>query len=412
LGLALFGLTVLSASRFIIPAVTLAAVFAYLVRPIQLFLRRRFGQRWGLAVLLVYVGAIILGFLAFIVLAPAVISSFVSLAEALRDLLRDLTQSLESTLTSLQERDFAIEGVETLVGNIIDPMLAALDREPVVRVSLGDRFDLSAAANVIGGVASLGWKFAIFLLTAIWLSLDADKFIDRFLGGLPSAYRPEVTTLATRLLKGMDNYVRGEAVLMLTMGTIVAIGNLILGTPGAIILGVISGFMEIIPGIGPAIALIPAVTVALLEGSTRLPVDNVTFAIIVLIFYLGVQVMENHLLIPRVMGEAEEMHPLLIILGIAVGGAVFGLIGAVLTVPVLAMLREILRYALRKLQGLPPFPEEEEKEEKEREADRRIWRREFGHRLASRIHSYRQQGDEWSEATADDPQEQERPDHG
>jgi predicted PurR-regulated permease PerM len=387
LGLALFGLVALNASRFLIPIVVLAALFAYLIRPLQLFLNRQLGLRWGLAVLLVYLALIALFVLALVFLVPAVIGAFKTLIVAIRDTLVDLAQQLESTLTRLKDRDFAVGGIDALVEGIVNPALTALEKGPDFSVSLPSSFNLSTAIGLVGSVASLFWKLGLLLLTAIWLSLDADKLFGRMFDGLSDSYRPEVTTLFTRLLGCWDNYVRGEVVLMLTMGTVVAIGNLVLGTPGALALGILSGFMEIIPGIGPAIALIPAVAIALVEGSTHLAVDNLVFAIIVLVFYLGVQVLENQLLIPKIMGDAEEMHPLLIILGIAVGGSLFGLVGAVLTVPTLASLREILRYLIRKIRGQPPFPPEEEEQEDDETG---IWRREFGHDLESRIKGFRQ----------------------
>jgi predicted PurR-regulated permease PerM len=356
LALVLFGVIALRASSFILPAVALAVLFAYLIRPIILFLNRRFHIRWGLAVLLVYLVAIVVVVLGFFLLFPALVSAFTTLVEGLQDVIEDLVIWLESALLELKARDYAVPGVNSLVEGLVDPILAALDKaEQGVIIQPPSDFDLSSVVGVVESVAGLLWKLAILLITSVYVSLDADKFIGGFFSSLPKAYRPEVTTLLTKLLKAWDNYIRGEAVLMFTMGTIVFIGNTILGTPGALALGVISGFMEIIPGVGPAIALIPAVSIALLQGSTHLPVDNFTFAIIVLVFYLGVQVMENYLLIPPIMGKAEAMHPLAIILGITIGGKTFGLIGAVLTVPILATLREILRYATRKIRGQPPI---------------------------------------------------------
>jgi hypothetical protein len=87
-------------------------------------------------------------------------------------------------------------------------------------------------------------------------------------------------------------------------------------------------------------------------------VDNLTFAIIVLIFYLLVQVLENNFVVPRVMGQELKLHPLVVLIGILVGAASFGVLGALLAAPVIAMAKVVLNYLYRKVLGEDPFPPE------------------------------------------------------
>jgi predicted PurR-regulated permease PerM len=105
------------------------------------------------------------------------------------------------------------------------------------------------------------------------------------------------------------------------------------------------------------VATVPAVIVALLQGSATLPVSNFTFALIVIGFYVLVQMFENNVIVPKVLGEAVNLHPLLVMTGVLVGASVAGILGALLAAPVLATIKEVASYAFNKMIGQPPFPE-------------------------------------------------------
>jgi predicted PurR-regulated permease PerM len=135
---------------------------------------------------------------------------------------------------------------------------------------------------------------------------------------------------------------------------------MVLGVRGAFALGVFAGVMELIPNLGPFLAAVPAVIVALLQGSTTLPVSSWVFALIVIGFYLLVQQFENTFVVPRILGEAVDLHALVVMLGVLIGANVAGIVGALLAAPVIASGREITRYLYLKTLGLPPFPPEPE----------------------------------------------------
>jgi predicted PurR-regulated permease PerM len=128
------------------------------------------------------------------------------------------------------------------------------------------------------------------------------------------------------------------------------IGLAALGMPGALYLGIIAGLLEIIPNFGPVIATVPAVIVALIQGSLYLPISHLAFAGLVIVFYILVQEVENHLIVPRVLGVALELSPLIVMTGIVVGASVGGILGALLAMPVIATGREFLHYIDRKMQ--------------------------------------------------------------
>ena len=128
--------------------------------------------------------------------------------------------------------------------------------------------------------------------------------------------------------------------------------------PGALILGILAGTLEIVPNLGPTLAMIPAVIVALIQGSEvlrPLGIDNVSFALITIAIYFIIQQLENNIVVPRVIGDSVNLHPVVVICGVVVGLNVGGILGAFLAAPVLASLRVIGGYIHAKLLDYPPF---------------------------------------------------------
>jgi predicted PurR-regulated permease PerM len=140
---------------------------------------------------------------------------------------------------------------------------------------------------------------------------------------------------------------------MVLVGAMVWLGATILGLPGAFALGILSGILELLPNLGPLLAIIPAIIVALTQGSSHFMVSNWVFTLIVIAFYIAVQQIENLLIVPKLMSRAVKLHPLVLILGMFVGALSYGILGAILAAPVIASLKEIIRYLYLKIRGLP-----------------------------------------------------------
>jgi predicted PurR-regulated permease PerM len=151
-------------------------------------------------------------------------------------------------------------------------------------------------------------------------------------------------------------FFRGQFILGLLVGSIVGVGTAKLGVPGALVMGILAGLLEALPNIGPVLAAVPAVILALLQGSSVLDVSNLVFALIVGGFYFGVQQLENNIIVPRLIGQAVELPPVLVMAGVAVGASAGGILGAFLAVPIMATGRVVAQYTYNKLLSRPPFP--------------------------------------------------------
>lgn len=176
-------------------------------------------------------------------------------------------------------------------------------------------------AGVFGGVLS----FFMAIILTIYLLLDKAALSKAVYSFIPEDKRVQVAQIVKKITAKIGDWFRGELILMGTIGVLSYIGLLILGLPFALTLGLIAGLLEIIPTIGPVIAAILAITVAFLDQPYK--------ALLVLIFYIVLQQLENNILVPKIMQKAIGISPVIIILAILVGAKLFGVIGAILAVP-------------------------------------------------------------------------------
>ena len=133
---------------------------------------------------------------------------------------------------------------------------------------------------------NLLWLLVIFV-AMYYLLRDWIRLRDRLLDLPPEAYRADVRRIYFEIKQVWRGYLRGNLALMIIVGVVFTIAWMVLGVPGALILGIIAGILTIIPDIGPAIAAGLAVIVALFEGSTYLPLSKLGFAVLVAGVYFG-----------------------------------------------------------------------------------------------------------------------------
>lgn len=378
-GLALLAVFILYLSRSVFPLLILAALIAVIVRPLILWLHHQAHLPRGLAVGLVYLGVAVLVPLLLLLAIPALVNAVQYVLDLdYQAIISGSADWLRSALNSLKATPIPVAGLDAFIDQTVDSILTQLAQESAevepytppsvgaIVQSLGTAITTTfrTAAGVVGSVFSRIALTLFIFLASIYISLTAHTFHDSFMRMVPVQFKPEITTLLARIGRTWNSFFRGQLTLMVVIGVITWLGLTILGVPGAIYLGIIAGLLEIIPNLGPIIATIPAVIVALLQGSNYLPVSPPVFALVVILFYILVQQLENNLIVPRVLGEAVDLPALVVMTGVLVGAEVGGLLGALLATPIIATLRELVRYAYRKILGENPFPPSEQPEDK------------------------------------------------
>jgi predicted PurR-regulated permease PerM len=192
--------------------------------------------------------------------------------------------------------------------------------------------------------------YLIIPVWAFYVLKDLARLQETFVHALPSAWRRDALAVVGIVDHTFGRWIRGQLFLGVVVGLATFVGLLILGAlvdpvflTFAVLLAVIAGFLELVPIIGPILSMIPTLVLSLTAQ------DPVKAALAVVLLYLVVQQVENHVLVPKIQGDAVELHPSIVILALIVGSALFGLLGAILAVPVTAAGRDIYRYLFRRL---------------------------------------------------------------
>lgn len=375
----LFGLYLLYLSGPVLTIFVIAALVAFLLMPVVTFLHKRLKLPRVLATLLSYLVLIVAILLTPLILLPPILDGFKVIAGInYQALTENLFHRAEETLITISQVQTSILGFTLDLSSVAKPALEALRTTSLTEIMALPSFEniftsvrsaltltLGVASSLAGSVATGVLALILTLLYSIYFSLDANKLGPRFLRVVPEAYRPEIAILMNRLSITWRAYFRGQFILMFTVGMITLIGNTALGLPGAFSLAVMAGLLELIPNFGPFLAAVPAVMVALLQGSTYWEVNPFIFALMVMGFYVLVQQVENNFIVPRVLGGAVKLHPLMIMGGVVVGASVAGIVGALLAAPVIASGKEIMSYLYAKILSQDPFPPVQEASKEE-----------------------------------------------
>lgn len=355
--LVLVGLWVAYLARGLLTPLVLGLLLALVLNPVIGFLQRRLHFRHGLAVAASY-----LLFLAAVVVIPLLFIPALVRSAAALDIMAIVTRLTEWAIDVLRSfRVVEVLGSRIDLRSSIDPLIESLRQEGEgldfdIAAVLGGAWDVTSA--VFTGVVGVLTTLLLALVISIYLAGSFDRRARAWMYSLaPVGHGDEMRILGARIARVWTGYLSGQLTVALVVGTVTALIMFALGLPGALVIGVIGGFFNIIPTFGPIFAAGVAAVVALIQGSYRLDVSNVIFALIVVGAYAVIQQLESNVLTPRILGGAVDVSPLAILLGILVGFSTAGVLGAIVAVPVVATGREVLRYVQAKLVDLDPFPE-------------------------------------------------------
>ncbi|MAT43579.1 MAG: hypothetical protein CL609_14675 [Anaerolineaceae bacterium] len=198
---------------------------------------------------------------------------------------------------------------------------------------------MNFTGDFFSGLLSIG---AIFLLTSFWI-LESDRSLRSLLFYLPPSMRQNGQELYKAIEKRVGAFVRGQLILCAIIGAMALTAYLLMGLPNALVLAIIAGIFEAVPVIGPALGAIPALMVAFSISPTMV--------LWVLISTIVIQVSENYLFVPKVMGASVGVHPMITLLVLATFTSLLGLPGALLAIPIAAVFQLLLdRFLLSKAQ--------------------------------------------------------------
>lgn len=333
--------------RNLVTSIVLAFLIAYMLDPIVSWLvsKARF-PRW-LAALLV-----ILLFIAALVGATTGIGfAFSQRVIDLVTLFSEVTNQIPAQLDQLGELKFTVgPWAFDLSGISIEPLISNL----VSSISPL----LSQAGSVMGSVAlaaaSVITTFFADMVITFYLLLDFQKLQPAFLRLVPDAYKQDFRNLLQEGNRIWRAFLRGQVILALIIGVAVFTTMSVAGLGFPLVMGLIGGLLELVPMFGPVISAVIGALIALVQPTNPWGLSPLAFTLVVLGILIVIQQIENAFLVPRVLGENLDLHPLAVFLAIIAGGALAGFFGILLASPILATLRLIFSYIYSKVMDVKP----------------------------------------------------------
>lgn len=359
-------LLVAGALRFqsLIAQLIIAAIIAYILNPIINFVDRRTQVERGPVLIVTYLLLAIAVIWGFISLGVVAFGQTADLIEQMPDIVAGVTEQIEEWTT--RPDPIPIWPSFELPSNAgfwttVQEQLVGLTQSVVTR---GGQI---VGQILTGTLSTVGNLLFIFVLS-IYIAIEIPK-LSSYVGDFAQTpgYRKDAERLMREFSRIWSAYLRGQVILGLTIGFIVWIGLFILGVENSGALGLLSGLLEFIPIIGPVIGAGAAMIVAFFQANHCQGIFQFffeadacglaawQFTLIVLALMFVIQQLENNILVPRIVGEALDLHPLLVMLSVYMGGSLAGILGAILAAPVAATLKLIGIYVWRKMFDDYPF---------------------------------------------------------
>lgn len=335
--------------RQVLAPAVLALMLAYLLHPLEVGLRRRLRLSKGAAVLLSYLTVLLVVAGLGTGMGFAISQQVAGLVADLREISRNIPLALdrlgEITLT-LGPWTLDLSTVN------LDPLLSALASALQPFLTQTGALIASAASATASAVGLL----VVVLVLSVYILLDLDSLGRSVVAAVPPEYQADVQRLLQESATVWQAFLRGQLILGLAVGGLVAVVLTVLGVRFSLVLGLIAGLLEFVPIFGPTIAGLIAVVVALFQGSNWWGLPPLGFALLTLAVFVLIQQVENAVLVPRILGMSLRLNPAFVLLAALAGGALAGVLGVLLAVPVMATLRLWLGYLYRKVAGLDTWP--------------------------------------------------------
>ncbi|MCP4420991.1 MAG: AI-2E family transporter [Chloroflexi bacterium] len=328
------------AAKALVGALAVSALLAYLINPLVTLVNERARVARSLVVFFVYLfslGSLVAVIIIFVPAIPELTATFLDdMQVVINQAEADLISSPITILnTEIQLDSFFPET------NIAELMSSFIRADIIVEL-------LQTTTT------NFGWIIVVLVATYSLLQ-DWGRLRDWLFGWIPDPFESDCRILYHEIKLVWNRYFRGQLRLSIIVGLLTGAGSLIMGLPGAILFGVFAAIFDVLLSVGPAIIMAIAMVVAVLAGSGTLDISNSLFAVLVLIFFLAIQGLENIWLRPRIMSTSVHIHPTIIFIAIVASLSLAGVLTALIIVPVLGSIAVVSRYTYSKLFKMNPW---------------------------------------------------------
>jgi predicted PurR-regulated permease PerM len=327
--------------RVVWPPLLLAGIIVFILNPVVTLLARHHVPRvvgTALAYVLFLGGLVLAG----VLIAPQARDQWDDLATTWEDDLRpDIEEWMDERAVESEEEGWPVqiptfqELEDSLLGNNGDDDAAEEE-------DTADRFlaQIDTAREVGMRLLNVGLILLMAPIIAFYLLIDLPHIRRVIESLIPEQRKAEALLVGRRLNRAIGGYFRGQLVIATIVGVLSGLGMWAIGLPFALVIGVITGVTNLIPMIGPWVGGVPAVIIAL-------TMEDVTTAIWAVLILFVVQQVESSWISPVIMKRAVKLHPAVVMLALLAGGTLFGFIGLLLAVPVMAVLKVLIGHLWR-----------------------------------------------------------------
>jgi predicted PurR-regulated permease PerM len=311
-------LRVLWVTRDVLIWVAIAVFLAMALNPAVDWLQARGIRRRGLAVGIVFLGAV-LGIVAIGALfVPTLVREVNDFAQAVPDYIDDLTKG-RGRLGFL-ERDY----------QIVEKVREAIEKSGAAGVLGLSSTALAVTKSVVSAVVAV---LTIAFLT-LFMLLEGPAWVERIYGLLPETSQPRWRRVGRDIYRTVGGYVTGNLAISFVAGVASTIVLLVLGVPYAVALGLLVAILDLVPLAGATIAAVIVSTVGFLH--------SITAGVVLIVFFIVYQQFENHVLQPLVYGRTVQLSPLVVLIAVLMGAKLAGVVGALGAIPIAGSIQVVL----------------------------------------------------------------------
>jgi predicted PurR-regulated permease PerM len=325
------------AARHVVLIFIVGSLIALILNPFVERLRRA-GLPRGLAIPLTYLSLFLAVVAIGVLLAQPISNQVNSFQHSLPHLTREANRRLDDLQTFLNHHGLHIQlrkqgqtALQTLKGKIVK----------------GSSSLLSFTTSLLTSVADAAISLVLIFVISVYLLVYAGQIGDLVRRLLPPGDGTALDDYPTRVQRAVSSYVRGQLMFSVIMGTTAGVALWLFGLIGifpdgrtyAFAFGTFFGVMELVPFVGPILGAIPPIAVALFQDPLS--------ALWVTLLFVALQQLEGHVVAPQIFSHALRINPLLVIFALLFGDAIYGLVGALVALPVAAVVRETVLYLRR-----------------------------------------------------------------
>jgi predicted PurR-regulated permease PerM len=338
--------------RAVVLVLLLTLLFSIIIsRPVDYLARKGLSRVWGTL--------IVLGILAF-----ALTLVVLALAPIVQD---QALQLVEDAPVFLSEVQGLVENMRGRFGlEIVLPDLQQLLDAARSFLSGGAFSTFVSVGASVANVLSFGF---VVLVSTIFAVAQPEPLVNGFVALYPAGWRERVREILNEMYWNVQRWFLGQLVSMAVIGMLFTVALFVIGIPFALLLGILSGLLAFIPFVGPAISVIPPILLALADDPVK--------ALWVILAYAGVQFVEGNIVQPLVMSRVVSLHPVIIVFALLIMGTLFGFVGVLIAIPLVAALHILVHELWVKRmdeKGTDPNPPPKEEPPKTKERIGRLRR--------------------------------------